>query len=91
MGSYDPPPLSLRRVKRAVVPDDAIDLSVETLDFADARQRMICAAIYARVRRQCGGYSCQLVFAHSKIVPQDMSQPRAEALALELNAKLDTS
>ena len=75
------------KFKRAVVPDDAIDLSVETLDFADASQRMICVAIYARFKRRSGGYSCQLVFARSKIVPQDMSQPRAEALALELNAK----
>ena len=73
--------------KRAVVPDDAIDLSVETLDFADASPKMICVAIYARFKKRSGGYSCQLVFARSKIVPQDMSQPRAEALALELNAK----
>ena len=32
------------------------------------------------------GYSFLLVFAGSKLVPQDMPQPRAEALALELNA-----
>ena len=73
--------------RRAVVPDDAVDLNVETLDFGDASQRMICVAIYARFKRRSGGFSCQLVFSRSKVVPQDMSQPRAEALALELNAK----
>jgi hypothetical protein len=33
-----------------------------------------------------GGYSCQLVFARTKIVPKDMSVPRAELLAATLNA-----
>ena len=32
------------------------------------------------------GYSFQLVFASSKLVPRDMLQTPAEALALELNA-----
>ena len=35
-----------------------------------------------------GGYSCQLVFARSKIVPDDMSMPRAELSAAALNAAM---
>ena len=73
--------------KRAVIPEDAVDLNLETLDFADASHKLICVAIYVRFRLKSGGYSCQLVFSRSKIVPQDMSQPRAESLALEMNAK----
>ena len=72
--------------KRAVVPDDAVSLDVETLDFGDASTKVICVAIYARFKRKSGGYSCQLVFSRSKVVPADTSQPRAELLALALNA-----
>ena len=36
--------------------------------------------------RESGGFSCQLVFAQSKIVPKDMSMTRAEVLAASLNA-----
>ena len=43
-------------------------------------------AIYARFKLTDGGYSCQLVFARTKIVPKDMSIPRAELLAATLNA-----
>ena len=79
--------ISSLKFNRAVIPEDAVDLNVETIDTADASQKMICVAIYARFKRKTGMYSCQLVFSRSKIVPQDMSQPRAEVLALELNAK----
>ena len=74
------------RFKRAVVPEDASNLNFETLDFADASQSMICVAIYARFKRKSGGHSCQLLFARSKIVPKDMPMPRAELLAVSLNA-----
>ena len=36
--------------------------------------------------RENGGFSCQLVFAQSKIVPKDMSMTRAKLLAASLNA-----
>ena len=74
------------RFKRAVIPEDAIDTRVETIDVGDASETMICIAIYARFRRKSGGYSCQLVFSRSKVVPRDMSVPRAELLAASLNA-----
>ena len=74
------------KYKRAVIPEDAIDTQVETIDTGDASESMVCIAIYARFRLKSGGYSCQLVFARSKVVPQDMSVPRAELLAASLNA-----
>ena len=74
--------------KRAVVPENAADLDIETIDVADASQVLICAAVYARFKLKGGGYSCQLVFARSKLVPEDMDLPRAELLACELNATL---
>ena len=74
------------RFKRAVIPEDAIDTNVETICMADASQSMICVGIYARFRRKAGDYSCQLVFGRSKVVPQDMSIPRAELLAAFMNA-----
>ena len=74
------------KYKRAVVPDDAVDMNVDTIDTADASQDMICAAIYVRFRLKSGGYSCQLVLARTKIVPQGTTQPRAELLAALMNA-----
>ena len=50
---------------------------------------MICVAIYARFKSKSGGFSCQLVFTRSKIVPKDMSMTHAELLAASLNAVSD--
>ena len=74
------------RYQRAVIPQDAVDLNCETIDTADASQTMICVAIYIRFRLKSGGHSCQLLFARTKTVPKDMTQPRAELLAASLNA-----
>ena len=74
------------RLQRAVVPADAVDVSIETIDTGDASHSIACVAIYARFKLKSGGYSCQLVFARSKIIPKDMSIPRAELLAATLNA-----
>ena len=74
--------------RRAVVPEDALDLDIETIDVADASKVLMCCAIYARFKLKGGGYSCQLVFARSKIVPDDMSMPRAELSAAALNAAM---
>ena len=74
------------RFKRAVIPEDAVSIELETIDTADASQQMVCVAIYARFRLKSGGYSCQLVFARTKIVAPNTSQPRAELLAAVMNA-----
>ena len=74
------------RFKRAVIPEDAVGIELETIDTADASQQMVCVAIYVRFPLKSGGYSCQLVFARTKIVAPDTSQPRAELLAALMNA-----
>ena len=71
---------------RAVVPDDAISLDINTIDTGDASHHLACAAIYARFKRKSGNCSCQLIFSRSKLIPQGMSQPRAELFAATLNA-----
>ncbi len=74
--------------RRAVVPENAANLDLETIDLADASKVLMCIAIYARFKLNNGGYSCQLIFARSKMVPDDMSVPRAELLAAEYNASM---
>ena len=77
--------LSTLQFRRAVVPEDACSLDVETIDVGDAGENLVCAAIYARFKLRGGGYSCQLVFARTKIV-HDHTIPRAELIAAVLNA-----
>ena len=73
------------RYKRAIVPADAIDLNVTTIDAGDASQSIVCVSIYARFRRKNGQYSCQQVLSRSRLVPDGMSLPRAELYAALLN------
>ena len=73
------------KYKRAVVPEDAVNVEINTLDFGDASQSMACSAIYARFLRKNGEYSSQLVFSRSKIIPDGTSIPRAELIAALLN------
>ena len=54
--------ISSIRYKRAIVPEDAVSLDIDTIDTGDASGEMACSAIYARFRRKSGGFSCQLVF-----------------------------
>ena len=46
---------------------------------------LACAAIYVRCLRRNGKYSCQLIFARSKLLPENITQPRAELIAAYLN------
>ena len=72
--------------KRVVVPRDAVNLELETIETADASEKLACAAIYGRFKLKSGGFSCQLLFAKSKIISQGMTIPRAELFAATLNA-----
>ena len=78
--------ISQIRFKRAVVPHNAKSLDIRTLDAGDGSPSAICAAIYVRFELTDGSFSCQLVFARSKILPQGVSVPRAELMAAHLNA-----
>ena len=77
--------VSKLQFSRAVVPSDAVNLDMETIDMADAGDNLICAAIYVRFLRRNGSYSCQLIFSRSKII-HDLTTPRAELEAALLNA-----
>ncbi|MEM7375585.1 MAG: hypothetical protein AAF587_43730 [Bacteroidota bacterium] len=77
--------ISSIKYKRAIVPDDATSLDISTIDFGDASKSLVCVAIYARFKRKFGN-SCQLVFSRSRLVPDDMTLPRAELYAATLNA-----
>ena len=46
---------------RAIVPNDALNMNIETIGTADASEYMICVAVYARFKRKNGSHSCQLV------------------------------
>ena len=78
----------MREIKfqRCTIPADAVSLDMDTLEMGDSSAKMACSAIYIRFRKKDGSYSCQLVFARTKIIPSDMSLPRAELFAATLNA-----
>ena len=71
--------------QRAVIPEDAESLNASTLDFGDASKSLVFVAIYIRFKRKNGQYSCQLIFARSRLVPEDMTQPRTELYAALVN------
>ena len=73
------------RWSRAVIPENAVDLSCTTLDFGDASRILVCVAIYVRFELKNGLYSTQLIFAKSRLVPDNMTQPRAELYAALVN------
>ena len=72
--------------RRVIVPEDAENLEMETIEMGDASEVLACSALYVRIKRKNGEYHCQLLFARSKILPKDMGPPRAELFAAELNA-----
>ena len=72
--------------RRCVVPEDALNLEIELLCFADASEQLACSAIYARFKRKNGLYSCQLLFARSKIIPKNTIIARGEVFGSVLNA-----
>ena len=76
------------RFSRATVPADAIDLEMETIEAGDASCALTCVGVYVRFKRKGGGYSCELVAGKSKLVPANMSVPRAELYAAEINSAL---
>eukprot|EP00794_Sanderia_malayensis_P016360 gene16360-biopygen12053 len=56
-------------------------MDIETLDFGDASQSLVCVCIYARFLLKNGEYSCQLVLSRTRAVPKNLSLPRAELYA----------
>ena len=75
------------RFKRCVIPSDAANLNVFTINMSDATCNIACVAIYARVLRKNGEYSSQLVFGRSKILSDGTTQPKGELVAGKLNSQ----
>ena len=73
------------KFKQAVIPIDAVDMNMEAINVADAGENLVCAAVYVRFLRKDGIYSCQLIFARTKVI-HDHTIPRAELVAAVLNA-----
>ena len=74
------------RFKRLIVPEDAVDLKMDTIEISDASLLLACSAVYGRFKRKNGSYSCQLIFARTKIIPEGFNIPRAELIGAVLNA-----
>ena len=74
------------KYKRAIVPQNAKNLDIVTIDTSDASSSLICIAIYARFELKDGTFSFQLVFARSKVIPEGTSTPRGELDGTALNA-----
>ena len=70
---------------RAIVPEVAISLDIETIDTTDAGEKLICGAVYPMFKLRNETNSCQLIFSQTKIV-HDLTIPRAELEAAALNA-----
>ena len=47
---------------------------------------LLITSVYVRFKRKNGDYSCQLVFARSRVIPKGMTQPRGELYAALTNA-----
>ena len=73
------------RFKRAVIPEDAVNLEINTLDFGDASDSMACVSIYVRFLRRNGSYSCQLILSRTRVIPKGFTQPRGELYAGLIN------
>ena len=74
------------KLQRAVVPEDAINLYIGMTDPADASQKLACVAIYSRFVKRDGTHSYQLIFSKLKLIPDGLSQTRAELFAATMNA-----
>lgn len=73
--------------KRTVIPEDAVNSQVELLVASDASQHVGIIAVYGRVLRTCGEYSCQLLAARSKLLT-GLTIPKAELKAAVAAATL---
>ena len=74
------------RYKRAIIPLDAKNLDIVTIDTGDSSSSLICSAIYARFEEKDRPFSCQLVLGRSKVLHEGITTPRGELMAAVMNA-----
>lgn len=72
--------INIIKFNRVFIIEDAI-----LLDIDDANKGITCSVIHLRFKRRSDNYSCQLIFSHSKLLPKDISQPRAEVFTATRN------
>ena len=72
--------LSSLYFQRTVIPEDAANTDIELLVMTDASQNLGIVAIFGRVLRTSGLYSCQLLTGRSKLLT-GMTIPKAELKA----------
>jgi len=63
--------------QRTIIPVDAVEAKVELLVMTDASQNLGVVAVFGRVKRKNGQYSCQLIMGRSKLLT-GMTIPKAE-------------
>ena len=73
------------KFQRAVVPEDATNLDIQTIDAADASQKLECVTIYAQFLKRDDTHSCHLIFSRSKLIPDGLSQPTTKLFAATMN------
>ena len=78
--------LSHLKWRRAIVPSNAKNLNIFTIDAGDATPNIACVSIYARFELKDGSFSCQLVLGRTKILPEGTTTPRGELTAVLMNA-----
>jgi hypothetical protein len=66
--------------RRAVIPPDAANSNIHLLVFTNASQNLGVIAIFGRVLRKCGKFSCQLLMGRSKLLA-GLTIPKAEMKA----------
>jgi hypothetical protein len=66
--------------RRAIIPPDAANTNIHLLNFSDASQNLGVGAIFGRVLRKCGKFSCQLLMGRSKLLT-GLTIPKAELKA----------
>ncbi len=67
--------------RRAVIPPDAANTNIHLLTFSDESQNLGVVAIFGRVLRKCGKFSCQLLMGRSKLLT-GLTIPKAELRAV---------
>ena len=60
------------KFQRAVVPEGATNLDIQTIDAADVSKKLACVAIYARYFKRNGTHSYQFIFSRSKLIPDGL-------------------
>ena len=74
-------------LRRAIVPEDAVNLDLEIVAAADAADLKV-AGVWGRFRRSNGQYSCQLLIGRSLLCKAESTVPKDELESLTIASNL---